>query len=443
MPKKKNYNQLFRTIYIPVTIIFIIAYYSFSSLLTPAQITPFFSIFLIFYFITIISIYFVYKKISNYLSSIQDITNDILKSKNDGNISLPYILQQVETIVEKLTYNNKKLSKRTEGFNTIIESIGEIIWIQDKRGLIKLYNQSFCKITNCRKPKDQYFWNVMMKRELEQFVDEIHKNPCNKLSEIEFDNKCYLCSSSFVPLTNEIVFILHDVTELQQLKIMKRDFILNVSHELRTPLTSIKGFLETMEDDLSSENKYYIEVIKRNTDRLIHIVNDLLELTKIEHLQNLQLEKIDIVELISNTVTLFEASAKSKNLKIEFEHEENLPKISADYFKLEQVFINLIDNAIKYTDIGTIKIAVELKDQMIIQISDTGRGIPEKHIPRLFERFYVVDKSRSRKLGGTGLGLSIVKHIINLHEGEISVNSKIAEGTTFTVKLWVDKKYEK
>ena len=244
-----------------------------------------------------------------------------------------------------------------------------------------------------------------------------------------------LCSSSYLKETDEIVFILHDTTELQQLETIKKDLILNVSHELRTPLTSIKGFLETLEDELENDHAYYIQVIKRNTDRLIHIVNDLLILAKLEHSQKLEYEEIDLAELFDNMSLLFENKIKEKNISLLKEIDSNLPKLQADRFKLEQVLINLIDNAIKYTDIGTVKLKAYFDKKFYLEVSDSGRGIPQKHLDRLFERFYVVDKSRSRKLGGSGLGLSIVKHIVQLHNGEIKVTSEIGKGTVFTVIL--------
>jgi two-component system phosphate regulon sensor histidine kinase PhoR len=132
---------------------------------------------------------------------------------------------------------------------------------------------------------------------------------------------------------------------------------------------------------------------------------------------------------------LFENKIKEKNISLLKEIDSNLPKLQADRFKLEQVLINLIDNAIKYTDIGTVKLKAYFDKKFYLEVSDSGRGIPQKHLDRLFERFYVVDKSRSRKLGGSGLGLSIVKHIVQLHNGEIKVTSEIGKGTVFTVIL--------
>ena len=284
-------------------------------------------------------------------------------------------------------------------------------------------------------PKNKYFWNIIRRDNIYQFVDSIHKNPSDKLEKIYSENRSMLCSSSYLKETDEIVFILHDTTELQQLETIKKDLILNVSHELRTPLTSIKGFLETLEDELENDHAYYIQVIKRNTDRLIHIVNDLLILAKLEHSQKLEYEEIDLAELFDNMSLLFENKIKEKNISLLKEIDSNLPKLQADRFKLEQVLINLIDNAIKYTDIGTVKLKAYFDKKFYLEVSDSGRGIPQKHLDRLFERFYVVDKSRSRKLGGSGLGLSIVKHIVQLHNGEIKVTSEIGKGTVFTVIL--------
>jgi two-component system phosphate regulon sensor histidine kinase PhoR len=331
---------------------------------------------------------------------------------------------------------SEKLSKQKEGFNIILETINEAIWIQNSKGFIKTCNQGFLELTEQRSVKDQYFWNVIRENELYEICDEIYKNPQNITQEIKLKNQYFICSASYSTVTEETVFILYDITEIRQLEIIKRDFVLNVSHELRTPLTSLKGYLETLESELTDEQLAYVEVINRNTDRLINIVNDLLTLSRLEHLQNLEIEKININDFLQNIRSIFEYRLKKKKLELIFEIKAKNDNFQADHFKFEQVIINLIDNAIKYTDNGNITVSVfEKEDNLIFEISDTGNGIPAEHIPRLFERFYVVDKSRSRRMGGTGLGLSIVKHIINLHEGAIEVKSVIGEGTTFVISI--------
>ncbi len=212
----------------------------------------------------------------------------------------------------------------------------------------------------------------------------------------------------------------------------------NVSHELRTPITAIKGFAETLLDDERDEtSRHYLDVLLRHTDRLIKIVSDLLLLSKLEEKSaKLELEDVDPEKLLVNVVKLFEQRLREKNLNLRIETGADLPLIKADSLKLEQMFINLIDNAIKYTDKGEIRVSLGKRDmQITISVEDTGVGIPREHLEHIFEEFYVVDKSRSKKLGGTGLGLTIVKDIVSLHNGNISVEGIAGGGTKFSVVL--------
>jgi len=427
LPQKRN-------IFLAITLLFLAVFLLILQFVDKADFAIFSLIFISFYGAISLLVYWVLVKFRRYLHQIRNITDEVVAPAEQAK-NLAETIKQVSTVTDKLAYYDRKLSKRQQGFDTIIESIGEVIWIQKVNGLIKVFNQAFSDLIAEQDPKNKYFWNVIRQPELYKFVDQIHQHPASRLQKIRTEKRSLLCSSSYLADSGEIVFILHDTTELQKLEIIKKDLILNVSHELRTPLTSIKGFLETLEDELDSEHAYYIEVIKRNTDRLIHIVNDLQILTKLEHVQKLELEEIDLEQMIKNTLLLFEERLKAKKLSFQTEFPEHLPLLQADYFKLEQVLINLIDNAIKYTDWGEIRLLVIAQEYLQIKISDTGRGISAEHLQRLFERFYVVDRSRSRKLGGTGLGLSIVKHILQLHQGEIEVESQIGSGTTFSVKL--------
>jgi two-component system phosphate regulon sensor histidine kinase PhoR len=206
---------------------------------------------------------------------------------------------------------------------------------------------------------------------------------------------------------------------------------------LRTPLTAIKGYAETLRDEVNTETgKKYLETIERNTNRMINIVNDLLLLSSLEEKAGLELEDIDIRGLLENVVRIFEQPIKDKHLSLQINVQENLPPIKADLFKLEQALINLLDNAVKYTDHGEIVITADVQHKKVrLQIRDTGIGIPRSDISHVFERFYVVDKSRSRKFGGTGLGLSIVKHIVQLHHGSMDIESTLGKGTSVTVIL--------
>jgi two-component system phosphate regulon sensor histidine kinase PhoR len=227
------------------------------------------------------------------------------------------------------------------------------------------------------------------------------------------------------------------VTGLRDLERVKRDFVVNLSHELRTPLTSIKGYLETMEQDPSGRQGDYLEIIKRNADRLGLIVEDLMRLSELEDSQTrLNPERTDLRQLLDSVIPAFVHRIKEKGLALEINAGDQPLWVMADAFKLEQVLVNLIDNAVKYTERGAIKVSLR-KDEggVVIEVADTGIGIPREHLPRIFERFYVVDKSRSRKVGGTGLGLAIVKHIVLLHNGSIDVESTPGLGAKFTIAL--------
>ena len=337
-------------------------------------------------------------------------------------------------IQERLQTFQTKISNRKEGFYTIIESIREVVWVQNPKGIIKVANKSALTLMDQTSVKDQYFWNVIRIRELFEAIDTIHRHPQDKLAEITFDEKMYLLSASHIELTGEIIFILHDISELKKLEKIKKEFVLNVSHELRTPLTSIKGFLETMEYSVSNENAEYLQTVLRNTDRMINIVNDLLTLSELDHSDKIEKEKIVTADFVVNIRNIFSAKIK-ESIKLELVTND-VQYFVAERFSIEQVFINLIDNALKYTDSGKVSITFENeKDTLKITFTDTGIGIPNKHLEEIFERFFVADKSRTKKFGGTGLGLSIVKHIVKLHDGTIDVESEIGKGTSFIITL--------
>jgi two-component system phosphate regulon sensor histidine kinase PhoR len=245
------------------------------------------------------------------------------------------------------------------------------------------------------------------------------------------------------PLLYGCVAVFHDITAIKRTEKMRRDFVANVSHELRTPLSAIKGYSETLLDGALEDEQVardFVDVIHRHAIRLSQLVEDLLDLSKLESPDFVpELKPLSLKPLINRVVALMEDEAQSKNIALYIHLPEDLPKALANSSNLEQVFTNLLGNAIKYTpDGGKIGISAFLnKENTFIQVSvkDTGLGMEPKHIPRLFERFYRVDKARSRELGGTGLGLSIVKHIVQLHGGEIWVESELNKGSTFHFTL--------
>jgi len=237
-----------------------------------------------------------------------------------------------------------------------------------------------------------------------------------------------------------LIGFFHDVTEEKRVEAIKRDFVANVSHELRTPLASIKGYAETLLDGALDDKKTlknFLTIIDRHANRMTALIEDLLTLSMLEsHQMPMSFEPLDIKGLINSIIQGFEKQAKDKGIKLITDIGKEIPKIPADKDRLEQVIVNLVDNAIKYTNNGTVKIFVRKSDNMLqIDVEDTGIGIPEKDIPRIFERFYRVDKGRSRELGGTGLGLAIVKHIIQGHNGKIWVKSELGKGSVFSFSL--------
>ena len=364
-------------------------------------------------------------------------TKVFLNSKNEIREladSFNYMTDQINTLFTQLSLQKEEL-------NSIISSIKEGLCVIDKDGVISISNESFRKIVQNNSVKGKLYKEVLDKTRFDKLIKEVRNEKKNIVDEIEMYNRTFLCSAASCSNKEDIVITLHDISKIKNLERTKKDFVSNVSHELRTPLTAIKGFVETLQDtDNIDENQHYLNIINRHTDRVIRIVNDLLLLSKLEGTtDSLECEKVNLNDLIENIVKIFEHRLNEKNLALKFNTDDNLPIINADPFKLEQVFINLIDNAIKYTEKGEVVVSLNHNSQMvIIEIQDTGICIPQEHLSRIFERFYVVDSSRSRKLGGTGLGLSIVKHIILLHNGKIEVKNIPGAGTNFIVTLPVN-----
>jgi two-component system phosphate regulon sensor histidine kinase PhoR len=354
--------------------------------------------------------------------------NDELKELAD---SFNYMIAEMEGLFGEL-------SRQKEELDSIISSLQEGILVLDKEERVLITNKSLQMIAGKNLEKGNFYWEILREPKLNELVKSVRNARHNSTEEIELNNRTFLCSATFLRYKEEITIVFHDITEIKKLEKIKTDFVLNVSHELRTPLTSIKGFIETIETGmLDDENKHYMGIIKRNTDRLINIINDLLSLSEMEEKgTKLQLEPVNLKGIIEQALVVFEQQIQSKGFFVHLSVDPDLPPVEGDPFKLEQVFINLIDNALKYTEKGGITIEMKSLDKkIVITLQDTGTGIPPEHLSRIFERFYVVDKSRSKKLGGTGLGLSIVKHIILLHNGTIKAESTPGRGTTFIITL--------
>lgn len=242
-------------------------------------------------------------------------------------------------------------------------------------------------------------------------------------------------------ISQGVIVVLRNVTEVRRLEQVRSDFVANVSHELRTPLTSIKGYVETLMDgaveDTATAQKF-LSIINSEADRLNRLISDLLYLSRLETgWVELAKKWINSRQLVDSVAELLEKAAEEKNITLESVIEPGAANIYGNPGMLEQVLINLLENAIKYSyDGGVVKVEIAPYEQgSAIKVIDNGMGIPAESLSRIFERFYRVDKGRSRKAGGTGLGLSIVKHIVERHRGQVRVESEEDKGTTFTIIL--------
>lgn len=238
------------------------------------------------------------------------------------------------------------------------------------------------------------------------------------------------------------VVLFHDVTQLQQLEQVRREFVSNVSHELRTPLSIFRGYLETLIDEpelAADERERILRVMEKHSMRLHSLVDDLLSLARLEAPDpQLNVAPLAISDWLRHVATEWEKKAGAKQLRIVAEIEHDLPEIMADEARLEEIIHNLLDNAVKYSKAGgriTIRAARDGVENVAISVADEGAGIAAADLPRIFERFYRADKARSREAGGTGLGLAIVKHIAKLHGGSVEAESQLGRGTTIRVIL--------
>ena len=241
-----------------------------------------------------------------------------------------------------------------------------------------------------------------------------------------------------------VIVVLQDITEMQKLDNMRKEFVANVSHELRTPLTSIKSYTETLLDGAYKDSEMvekFLNVIDSEAERMTRLVKDLLQISRLDNQQmQWKVQEFSFGELVKDCIVKLQIEARNKNQKLESYIMGDIPLIKGDRDRIEQVVLNILSNAIKYTpDGGSISVYISrLFNEVSLKVVDTGIGIPKKDLSRIFERFYRVDKARSREMGGTGLGLSIAKEIVEAHGGTITAESELGKGTEITVRLPID-----
>ncbi|MDD5491629.1 MAG: ATP-binding protein [bacterium] len=375
-----------------------------------------------------------------------DLLQKISITTNDeiGNLagSLNKMFQQLQERMDEINQEKNKLT-------TIMTSMAEGVIACDNEGRVILLNQASENLFSVKAEDCQgkIFLEAIRNNDLDTVIAQVLSSGQPLREEIPIllpVQKTFLIQAS--PLSHDgkttgAVLVLHDITELKRLENNRREFISNVSHELKTPLTSIKGFIETLlggalED--KNNNRRFLAIIQEHANRLGKLIDDILVLSGLESREvGLSSSPVNIKGLIQTTMETLTPQLTKKRITWKLESQDNIPLVIADQDKIKQVLLNLLDNAIKFNkENGIITINVEtLPEVLKISISDNGIGIPEKDLLRIFERFYRVDKARSRDLGGTGLGLSIVKHIVEAHHGQVGVESIEEKGSTFWFTL--------
>jgi two-component system phosphate regulon sensor histidine kinase PhoR len=352
-----------------------------------------------------------------------------------------HVSAALNRMADELSARLDKLRAERSKLEAVISSMEEGVIPLDPDGRILGVNGAAKELFELRDdPQGLKLWEVVRLPGLEDAALKALRRRTPVTDSFEVGSR--VLSVRFSPVTDGpgAVVVAHDITEDRRYDTLRKEFVANVSHELRTPLSVVQGYVETLLEGAVKEEKSaldFLGIIDKNVRRLSAIVTDLLDLSKLEsggHI--LQPHPVDVRGLIDRVAEAFRPVAERKKQQLAAEVSPGTGQVEADGALLERAISNLVDNALKYTpDGGRIRIRAGLDGgQIAVAVEDNGMGIPEADLPRIFERFYRVDKSRSRDLGGTGLGLSIVKHIVQLHGGTISVSSSPA-GTTFTLRL--------
>jgi two-component system, OmpR family, phosphate regulon sensor histidine kinase PhoR len=338
------------------------------------------------------------------------------------------------------------LERERDERERILAHMTDGVALLDPAGRVVRMNRSFASLLSAALPADAGTPFNAFARSPE--LDELVIAARAQGRAVEMDLRLWTPGQRFVHATATpmggansaaVLLVLHDLSESERLDRVRQDFVANVSHELRTPLTSLRGYAETLLDgglDDAEHRESFVRVIRDQAVRLEALAEDLLSLAELERPgARPRREPLDLRDLAAGQVAAFAARAQAAGLKLELVPGESAP-VSADRRLLEQVLANLLDNALKYTDRGSVRVTVtRADDRVACEVADTGAGIPEADQPRIFERFYRVDKARAREKGGTGLGLSIVKHIVTLHGGEVRLSSRPGEGSTFRFEI--------
>ena len=355
---------------------------------------------------------------------------------------------EIENLVADLRKSLMEANSQKRQTDTILKHMTDGVIAFDMKGNVTYINPAAKQMLELRDTDDN-FAKVFSKYEDVNMEKIIYLENWTS-SEMKIENNQGSMNLFFVPFKDEInrptgvMVVIQDITEHVKLDDMRKEFVADVSHELKTPLTSIKGFSETLlEGDCDKETeKHFLTIINDNADRMEKLVQDLLTLSRYDSKKNKNsIVEFDLGELAKKCTEKFEIEVRKRNQSLECFVTADVPPVQADKDGIERVIINIISNSVKYTpNGGKINVYVGyVHNDAYVKIKDTGIGIPKDDLDKVFERFYRVDKARSRKLGGTGLGLSIAKEIIEQNNGNINVSSKVGQGTEVVIRIPVKK----
>ncbi|GGA48717.1 two-component system histidine kinase PnpS [Paenibacillus physcomitrellae] len=394
------------------------------------------------------------------LNKITQVANRISRLDYDARVYLQRRVDEIgqlggaiNRMADSLQQQLKIIRENEDLLQSVLANMTGGIIIVDVEGHIALVNRAACRILRVREQEiiGRPYQEIKRSYELTKFIEEGVSRRGYVSEELTvYDPEEKILRIDVVPMYEEgdgyrgMLFHFQDVTEIRKLERMRSEFVANVSHELKTPIAAVQGFAETLlTGEVKDEEtaRSFLQIIYDEGDRLNRLIGDILELSKIESRQvPLAFEPIEVRPLIESLFEVLKSAADKKSISLKLEVPEGM-FMEGDEDRLRQIFMNLLSNAISYTpDGGRVKLAADILDdeeeeKIRFVISDTGIGIPKKDLPRIFERFYRVDKARSRSSGGTGLGLSIVKHLVDLNHGTIKVESKVGEGTSFILDL--------
>ncbi len=400
-------------------------------------------------------LFYIFDKYFRPIEKVSQTMDKLLKGNYRARIhySMNGTLADLSSKVNALARNLSELTIheqiQAEQLSTVIDNSESALVLIDEKGYIHIVNRKFLSMFG-GKASDYIgflYYDVLENEQIHHTVQEtfLYEKNIKHLFSLGEENKKYL-EIVGAPIFNDpgllrgAVLAIYDITEFKNLEVMRKDFVANVSHELKTPITSIKGFSETLldvaADDTETRNQF-LQIINNESQRIKLLIDDLLILSKLEKDEmTIDTDQISTTRLFKDIYPIIDQKAELKNIHFDCVYSDEIHFV-ADLEKIKQILINLLTNAINYTpESGTITLrATESDEEVCLSISDTGIGMSKEALSRIFERFYRVDKARSRDTGGTGLGLAIVKHIVEVHNGRIEVESEIGEGTTFNIYL--------